>query len=211
VGFTLSVVTFALGALNVHVPLNWHLPSGWFHHGGAGHVLHVPHGVQAPHSPPVAGASHPAAASAGAQGGSRGAHISLFNFSSLLAFLAWFGGTGYLMTQYYRAWYLLGLGIALLSGLAAACVVSWFMVKVLLPHESSLNVADYEMVGVVARVNVPIRVGGTGEIIFSQGGARRSSGARSDDGKALEKGAEVVVSRYERGIAYVRRWEEWTQ
>ena len=49
---------------------------------------------------------------------------------------------------------------------------------------------------------------GIGEIIFSQTGARRASAARSDDGRAIERGAEVVVIRYERGVAYVRRWDE---
>jgi len=43
------------------------------------------------------------------------------------------------------------------------------------------------------------------------GGVRRGAGARSDDGKAIEKGAEVVIERYEKGIAYVRRWEEFTR
>ena len=37
---------------------------------------------------------------------------------------------------------------------------------------------------------------------------RRVAGARSEDGTAIAKGAEVVVQRYEKGIAYVRRWED---
>ena len=32
--------------------------------------------------------------------------------------------------------------------------------------------------------------------------------ARSENGNALEKGAEIMVTRYDRGIAYVRLWEE---
>ena len=52
------------------------------------------------------------------------------------------------------------------------------------------------------------RAGGTGEIIYSQAGTRRACGARCDDGRALSKGSEVVVMRYEKGIAYVRLWEE---
>jgi hypothetical protein len=52
---------------------------------------------------------------------------------------------------------------------------------------------------------------GIGEIIFSQTGARRASAARSDDGHAIERGVEVVVIRYERGVAYVRRWEDVVQ
>jgi hypothetical protein len=39
-------------------------------------------------------------------------------------------------------------------------------------------------------------------------GVRRCSGARSEDGAAIAKGAEVIVTRYEKGIAYVKRWEE---
>jgi hypothetical protein len=39
-------------------------------------------------------------------------------------------------------------------------------------------------------------------------GTRRVCGARSDDGSALANGVEVVVTRYERGIAYVQLWSE---
>ncbi len=52
---------------------------------------------------------------------------------------------------------------------------------------------------------------GTGEIIFSLAGVRRCAGARTDEGKAIEKGAEVVIERYEKGIAYVKKWEEFTK
>jgi hypothetical protein len=36
-------------------------------------------------------------------------------------------------------------------------------------------------------------------------------GARTEDGSAIDKGAEVVISRYEKGIAYVKPWEEFTK
>jgi hypothetical protein len=39
-------------------------------------------------------------------------------------------------------------------------------------------------------------------------GTRRVCGARSEDGSAMMKGAEVVVTRYEKGIAYVRLWSQ---
>ena len=32
--------------------------------------------------------------------------------------------------------------------------------------------------------------------------------ARGENGEAIPKGVEVVVTRFEKGIAYVRRWEE---
>jgi hypothetical protein len=44
--------------------------------------------------------------------------------------------------------------------------------------------------------------------VYSQAGTRRVCGARSEDGTAIPKGTEVVVTRYEKGIAYVRLWSE---
>jgi hypothetical protein len=79
---------------------------------------------------------------------------------------------------------------------------------VLSSPEEALDPADFEMVGVLGKLSVRISDGGTGELIYSQAGTRRVCGARSDDGLPILKGTEVVVTRYERGIAYVRRWSE---
>lgn len=133
-----------------------------------------------------------------------------FNVATIAAFLAWFGGTGYLLERYYGVWYLLALGIAALSGIGAAALVFWFLAKVLMAREAPLDPADYDMTGVLGRLSIRIRAGGTGELVYSQEGTRRVSGARSENGAAIPKGAEVVVTRYEKGIAYVRSWEDFT-
>jgi hypothetical protein len=83
-----------------------------------------------------------------------------------------------------------------------------FLTRVLISREENMDAADYEMVGVLGRISMPIRENGTGEIIYSQAGTRRTCGARSENGAALAKGAEIVVTRYDKGIAYVRLWEE---
>jgi hypothetical protein len=64
------------------------------------------------------------------------------------------------------------------------------------------------MIGAFGRLSIPIRPGGTGELIYSQQGTRRVTGARSEDGSPIPKGAEVLVVRYERGIAFVRPWHD---
>ena len=87
-------------------------------------------------------------------------------------------------------------------------IIFLFLSKVLISDEEYLDPADFEMVGVLGKLSVPIREGGTGELIYSQMGTRRVCGARSEDGAAIAKGTEVVVTRYEKGIAYVRLWEE---
>ncbi len=148
--------------------------------------LHIQHGIHVPHA--------------------HGGELPWFNFGTIAAFLAWFGGTGYLLERYSHVWFLLVLGIAAASGLAAASVVFWFLARVLMAREAALDPADYEMAGVLGRVSIPIRSGSTGEIIYSQEGTRRVCGARAEGNTAIPKGAEVIVTRYQKGIAYVRPW-----
>jgi membrane protein implicated in regulation of membrane protease activity len=120
----------------------------------------------------------------------------------------WFGGAGYLLEHYYSVWFLVALGIAILTGIGAASLVFWFLAKVLMGRDAPLDPADYEMVGVLGKLSIAIRSGGTGELIYSQEGTRRVAGARSEDGAPIPRGSEVIVTRYEKGIAYVRPWED---
>lgn len=135
--------------------------------------------------------------------------ISKLNFSTATAFLAWFGGTGYLIERYASIWIWFGFTLAALAGLAGASVVFWFLAK-LVARDRTLDPADYDMIGVLGKVSSRVHAGGVGEMIFTQDGARRAVPIRSDTSSAIEHGAEVVVTRYERGIAYVRRWDELT-
>src|SRR5262249_50834731 len=141
-------------------------------------------------------------------GHAHGNGFSFFNFGTATAFLAWFGGAGFLLARYSALWAWFGLGIATLTGLAGAAIVFWFVGKVLLASERELNPADYDPIGALGKLSSVIREGGTGEMIFSQQGSRRAIAARSDEGTAIPKGTEVVVTRYEKGIAYVRPWDE---
>jgi membrane protein implicated in regulation of membrane protease activity len=143
-----------------------------------------------------------------AHGHGHGAQLSFFNFGTGAAFLAWFGGAGFLVTRYASVWAWLALGIAVLSGLTGAALVFWFVAKFLLASERDLDPADYDPIGALGRLSSPVRAGGIGEMIYSQQGSRRSIAARSENGDAIPKGTEVVITRYEKGIAYVRRWDE---
>src|SRR5438094_10593959 len=183
VGFSLSVLSFLAGAVHIHLPFKMHLPFHGAHHAGAR-----------------------------AHGGLRGGtHISWFNASSAMAFLAWFGGTGYLLARHSHLLAVFSLLLATVAGLAAGFVVFRFMVKLVGSTDAPMKSEDYRIEGSLGTISMPIRASGTGEIIFSLAGVRRCAGARSDDGKAIEKGAEVVIERYEKGIAYVKRWEEFTK
>jgi membrane protein implicated in regulation of membrane protease activity len=136
--------------------------------------------------------------------------ISIFNFGTLAAFLAWFGGVGYLLSKYTGLLFWMAFSLAILGGIAGGAIVFLFLTRMLLAHERPLNSLDYEMVGVYGQLTSGIREGGTGEISFSQEGLRRGAPARSDDGSAIQKNTDVVVTRYESGVAYVRRWTDLT-
>ena len=141
--------------------------------------------------------------------GHHGDGISPLNLTTLVMFLTWFGGTGYLMTRYHSAAATLAFLAALIVGYIGGALMYLFMVRVFLSNERPLRASDFDMLGVLGRLSVPIRDGdGTGELIYSQQGTRRSCGARSDDGRRIERGVEVVVLRYENGIAYVKPWHE---
>ena len=49
----------------------------------------------------------------GSSGGGRG-DLSFFNFGTIAAFLAWFGGTGYLLEHFYGVWFVAALGVSAL-------------------------------------------------------------------------------------------------
>ena len=179
IGFGLSALAFLAGSAHLHLP-----------------HLHVHHGIHVPMKGGMV------------RGGARGSELPWFNFGTIAAFLAWFGGTGYLLQHYYAVWFVVTLAVATVSGIGAASIVFWFLAKVLMARESSLDPADYEMVGVLGKLSIGIRPGGTGELIYTQEGTRRVTGARSEDGNPIDRGSEVMVTRYEKGIAYVRPWED---
>jgi hypothetical protein len=197
VGFCLSFFSFVFGGARTG---KLHLPhfQGGAGQGGGGHLPGAGHAAAAGHGA-AGGAKH----AAGHDGG-----VSPFSFVTLTAFLAWFGGTGYLLTRYSGVWVGFGLLASIAGGLVGGGIVFVFLSRVLISEDECMDPADYEMVGVLGRVSSSVREGGTGELIYTQMGTRRVCGARSEDGSAIGKGTEVVVTRYEKGIAYVRLWSE---
>jgi membrane protein implicated in regulation of membrane protease activity len=137
-----------------------------------------------------------------------GGGVSPFNPSTIAAFLVWFGAAGYLAMAYYGTWFGVALGVAIVSGLIGGSIIFWFLAKFLMGYDKELDPADYEMVGVLGSVSGTIRERGTGEILYSREGVRKAAVARSEEGRAIPRGTEVVVTRYEHGIAYVKRWDE---
>ena len=131
---------------------------------------------------------------------------SMVNAAAITAFLVWFGGGG-LLLQRLTPWSVpLIVGGASVIGVVGGSLIN-SVIGALSRRESTAE--SLSMIGVIARTVVAIREGdGTGEIVFTHAGTRRVAGARSESGRAVPKGTEVVVTRYEKGIAYVALWDE---
>ncbi len=204
-GLALSGLSFVLGSI--------HLPG--LGHGGDHAVGGHGHGDAHPGHLGDAGHAHAGPAGQGgnlhadADGRVERGGPSPFNVNTLTAFLAFFGGIGYVLYGTLGVSAAIALIAAVLAGLAGGAVVFFFLVKVLLASERVLDPADYRLEGSLGRVSRAIRQEGIGEIIFTKGGARRSEGARSANGAAIPAETEVVIVRYERGIAYVEPWKSY--
>ena len=187
------------------------LLGGMGHFGGmdGGHVPHVPHLPHAhlPHAPhaPHVHLPHGAGTADGAQGT---AGIPWWNAFSIMVFLCWFGAAGYLLTRY--GGFVAGVVVVLagICGVIGGAIIFLFLTRFLLPHEHELTADETDVVGAVGRVSSPIRATGTGEIVYEQLGVRKFAPARSEDGLPISKEEEVFVVRYEKGIAYVRKWAD---
>jgi membrane protein implicated in regulation of membrane protease activity len=196
VALGLTLVTFVLGVTDVGLP----------GHGAGGGDLSVPdtggldgaadvmgHGAGGGH-----GLGHDAAGGA-----------SPFNMATMLAFLTWFGGAGYLLTEHFGVGTIAALIFSAGIGVIGGAIVFFFLARVLLRGQTPyLRSEDYSLEGTIGRLSVGIRSGRTGEVVYSKAGTRRVASARSADGEDIAQGAEVVVISQEGGIAYVRRFEE---
>ena len=171
--------------------------------GNAWHVGHLPHAHLHDHAAGIHTGVHDGQAHAD----TGQPQLPIFNISAALAFLTWFGATGYLLTR-FSAWPLfLVLLVALAAGLAGAVVIGLILRKIM-AGERVMNPRDYQLEGTEARVTVSIPAGGVGEVIFTKGGTRRGEAARSLDGRAIPRGTEVVIIDYVEGVALVESWNQ---
>ena len=124
VGFTLSVLSFLGGAVHIHLPFKWPF-HGWHHASGLA-------GRGMPH----------------VRGG-----LSWFNAMTVMTFLAWFGGTGYILSTHSRLVAIAAVLIAASAGIFAAGVVFKFMAKIVKVSDAHMLDWDYRIEGTVGTVS----------------------------------------------------------
>lgn len=209
----------------------------FFHFGHIGHAGHVGHAGPIGHAVGHASGvihhalpqghaaghgAHPAAhaSAAGSQSAATQATanppiwatvLSYLNLYAMMAFLFWFGLIGYILHNLTNFGSLSAFLGALLVGIVGAVLVNIAMSRLMGRGDDGVLTAESsEMVGTIATVSMPIRADGIGEVIYTKGaGGRKSIGARSLDGLAIPRDAEVVIIGYEKGIAQVQTWDHF--
>jgi hypothetical protein len=185
-GLGLSIVSFVSGLQRIS--LFDHVFHTHSHAGGHGHHGHGRVGVHHAHAAE--------------------ARVSMFNMAALTAFATWFGAAGLTLSQLTTWSTPLVVSSSLAGGAVGGAVINRF-IRML--ARDSKQLPPTTLAGTLARVTSPIREGGgTGEIVYAVNGTRQTAGARSNDDAAIAKGEEVVITRYEKGIAYVSTFDELT-
>ena len=185
VGITLATLSLFLGMFHVDLPgTKWDFLTGGHLHANA---------LSAGHGP---------------GGGATSGHVSAANFSTLMVFLAWFGGAGVLFSRTLQWPQWVALPAATASGVFGAYLVYLFVARVLTARDHSMRPHEYMLPGTLATLTLAIRAGGPGAIGYVQGGSRKSAAARAEESGAIALGTEVIVVRFEDGIAYVRRFDQ---
>ncbi|HEV7920705.1 MAG TPA: hypothetical protein VGR02_07935 [Thermoanaerobaculia bacterium] len=206
-GFGLSVISFVSGLDRVdffdHI---FGLARGHGFGHGHGHALGHGHGGHAQahgHGAKAAGKNMVRATPVQQQDAAP--HVSALNMTALTAFVTWFGAGGFVLQRTTSLPDLVITAGAVGTGFVGGSLINRFM-RMLVRGERRAQRLTWQ--GTLANVTMPIRKGGTGEIVFTHDGTRQVAGARADNGEAIDKGTEVIVTRYDKGIAYVCTWDE---
>ena len=116
----------------------------------------------------------------------------IFSARIMASFLTAFG-VGGVVARYYNLPHPAASGVGVASGLVMSAVVYQFA-KILYSQQASSEVRMTALVGRSAEVSIAIPEGGVGQIALTFGGERTEHIARSIDGRALHRGADVVIT-----------------
>jgi membrane protein implicated in regulation of membrane protease activity len=116
----------------------------------------------------------------------------IFSARVMSSFVTSFG-VGGVVGRYYHLTHPAASGVGVVTGLVLSSLVYQFG-KFLYSQQASSEVRMVSLVGQQAEVSVAIPAGGVGQVALAFGGERSEHVARTDDGRPLARGADVVIT-----------------
>ena len=129
------------------------------------------------------------------------------NLPALAALMVVFGAVGYLLVRNSTLETGAIAAVSIGAGGTGWLAMSFVMAKWAL-HPSGLNARDEaeEIQGQLARVVMPITAEALGSIRYERNGREHDAPARAITGGNLEANTDVVIDRFDDGIAVVEDW-----
>ncbi|GCE47025.1 hypothetical protein EI42_00550 [Thermosporothrix hazakensis] len=136
--------------------------------------------------------------------------LAILNPTAIVLFLLWFGFFGYLFKNGVHFEFPLTMILSIVGGVIIAALILKLLNRIAGGSEGETIQDVSDRTGLVGKVTLTIQEGSIGEIMYtSPSGLRKSIPARSVDGRRLERGQEVVVLSYQKGVAEVDTWEHF--
>jgi len=117
---------------------------------------------------------------------------SMFSARVMASFLTAFGFGG-VVGRYYDLSHPAASGVGIVAGIVLAGIVYQFA-RILYSQQASSEIRMTGLVGRTAEVTVAIPRDGVGQVALTYSGERTEHIARSGDGQAIARGAEVVIT-----------------
>jgi len=180
---------------------------GFFQHGGDSISQHMHFSGDAHTQHVHAGDAH-TSHSVASETGINFSLLTILNPTSLVFFLLGFGFFGYVFHNNTGFALPIVLVLAVICGIIIV-VLLLSLLNRLLGNSEGHTIQDVsDRTGLVGKTITTIRENSLGEILYqTPGGLRKSIPARSIDGRCIERGEEVVVLNYKKGIAEVDTWD----
>lgn len=137
-----------------------------------------------------------------------GKGFASFHFSAVLVFLTVLGGLGFLLLKFSS---LTAAAVVFISTVGASILGGGFLLlfsRVILKLDDSMVEEDYELIGQIGYISVPVNDDRVGEMKYTFKETKRSISIRSETGEAIHKGEKVIILRVKNGIATVIPFEK---
>ncbi|MCD6309874.1 MAG: NfeD family protein [Candidatus Eremiobacteraeota bacterium] len=133
-----------------------------------------------------------------------GIHFAPFSPVTLSSFISSFGAVGLITLKGFHMAPGLSITVSVITSVLIAIIVYTVFYRFFIMSQASSVVERTTLSGIIAEIITPIPAGGVGEIAYTKKGSRKTSMAKSVDGKEISKGSAVTIEQVVGSTCYVK-------